>query len=56
MKIGFTEEINDMKFIKVYVLVLQKKGSIKSDFAIKFIKCQIISTRAYILGPIKSSP
>ena len=56
MKIGFREEISDMKFIKVYVLVLQKKWSIKSDFTIKFIKCQIISTRTYILGPIKSTP
>ena len=56
MKVGFREEINYMKFVKVCVLILQKQCSIKSDFAIKFIKCQTISTRTYILGPIKSTP
>ena len=39
MKIGFREQINYMKFTEVCVLVLQKQLNIKSDFAIKFIKC-----------------
>ena len=43
MKVGFREQINFMKFIKVCVLALEKQWSIKYDFAIKFIKCQTIS-------------
>ena len=56
IKVGCREQINYMKFINVCVLVIQKQWSIKSDFAIKFIKCQTISTRTYILGLIKSTP
>ena len=55
MKVGFREQINYMKFMKVCVLVLQKQLSIKSDFAIKFIKCQTILIRTYILSPIKGT-
>ena len=53
MKVGFREQINYMKFMKVCVLVLQKQLSIKSDFAIKFIKCQTILISTYIFSPIK---
>ena len=56
MKVGFSEQINYMKFMKVCVLVLQKQLSIKSDFAIKFIKYQTILIRTYILlSPIKGT-
>ena len=55
MKVGFREQINYMKFMKVCVLVLQKQLSIKSDFAIKFIKCQTVLIRTYILTPLKST-
>ena len=53
MKVGFREQINYMKFMKVCVLVLQKHSSIKSDFVIKFIKCETILIQTYILSPIK---
>ena len=53
MKVGFREQINYMNFMKACVLVLQKQLSIKSDFAMKFIKCQAILIRTYILSPIK---
>ena len=55
VKVGFREQINYMNFMKVCVLVLQKQLSIKSDFAIKFIKCQTILIRTYILSPIKGT-
>ena len=55
MKVVLREQINFMKFMKVRVLVLQKQLIIKSDFAIKFIKCQTILIRTYILSPIKGT-
>ena len=55
VKVGFKEQINCMKFMKICVLVLQKQLSIKSDFAIKFIKCQTILIQTYILSPIKGT-
>ena len=55
MKVGFKEQINYMKFMKVCVLVLQKQLSIKSDFATKFIKCQTILIGTYILSPTKGT-
>ena len=55
MKVGFREQINYMKFMKVCILVIQKQVSIKSDFAIKFIKCQTILIQTYILSPIKGT-
>ena len=55
MKVVFREQINYMKFMKVCVLVLQKQLSIKPDFAVKFIKCQTILIRTYMLSPIKGA-
>ena len=55
MKVGFTEQINYTKFMKVCVLVLQKQLIIKSDFAIKFTRCQTILIWTYILSPIKGT-